>query len=410
MAVANAERALQDLYRLREIGRYKTGVHRPTLSRDDLTARRWLVDQLRSIGHSATIDGIANVFGRAPGAGPHMLAGSHIESQNHAGWLDGALGIVYALEAARAVAEDPELSARGAGVDVIAFADEEGHFGGFFGSQSFVGALDEATIDAATDRTDGTPLRQALADAGLAGEDRLTVAPGRYTAFLEAHIEQGDRLEAEGMSIGVVTSIVGIWQYRITFEGDQNHAGTTRMGARRDAGVALLRLWSRIEETFPDIAGPTSVWTTGRVVLAPGGPSIIPGQAEMLFQFRDADPDILARMHAHLEALVAEASATGPCTARLETQGRGVPAVMDPTVQAALDAAATAIAPGKHRRMPSGAGHDAQEIAPYIPSGMLFVPSIGGISHHWSENTSDEDLKLGVRVYVDAVDRLLRGA
>ena len=135
----NPERLLGDLYELRKIGAYKTGVHRPTLSADDMISRHWLADKLRQIGHDATIDGIANVFGRSPAPGRKLLAGSHIESQNYSGWLDGALGVIYALEAARAVRETPGLEAHG--IDVIAFADEEGHFGNFFGSYSFVGEL-----------------------------------------------------------------------------------------------------------------------------------------------------------------------------------------------------------------------------------------------------------------------------
>jgi beta-ureidopropionase / N-carbamoyl-L-amino-acid hydrolase len=409
MVKANPDRVLRDLYALREIGRYKTGVHRPTLSPEDVQARQWLADALGAIGHEAVIDGIANVVGRAPGPGPHLLCGSHIESQNHAGWLDGALGVVYALEAARAVAEDAAMAGRG--VDVIAFADEEGHFSGsFLGSKSFVGDLDEAAIDAAEDRSGRGSLRDCLAAAGLAGRRRTGLEPGRYAAFLEAHIEQGDRLESQGLSIGIVTSIVAICQYRIAFDGQQNHAGTTRMAARRDAGSALMRLWHRIEETFPSVSGPHSVWTVGRVTLDPGAPSIIPGRAEMLVQFRDADQANLDRMHAQLERLVREADAAGPCAARLDVLGQSRPAAMDPEVQGALEEAAELLAPGRHVRMPSGAGHDAQFVAPHVPTGMLFVPSIGGISHHWSENTADEDIALGAEVYVEAAARLLTRA
>ena len=141
----STQRVLNDLYHLRSIGTYKTGVHRPTLSADDMVARKWLADQLHAIGHKTVIDGIANVYGRAPSDGPIVLAGSHIESQNHAGWLDGALGVVYALEAAR-VAKETGISG---GVDVIAFADEEGHFSGasFLGSESFVGDVSEEVMD-----------------------------------------------------------------------------------------------------------------------------------------------------------------------------------------------------------------------------------------------------------------------
>jgi N-carbamoyl-L-amino-acid hydrolase len=410
MVAANPDRVLKDLYELREIGRYKTGVHRPTLSPDDMEARRWLAEKLHEIGHDVTIDGIANVLGKSPGAGPHVLAGSHIESQNHAGWLDGALGVVYALEAARAVAENPSLAGRGAGVDVLAFADEEGHFGPFLGSYSFVGELSEDAIDSARDRTHGKPLRDCLADVGLAGKPRLLVEPERYSGFFEAHIEQGNRLETEGLSIGIVTSIVAIWQYRIVFTGAQNHAGTTTMAMRKDAGKALMQLWHRVEEAFPDIAGPHSVWTIGRVSLDPGGHSIIPGGAELLFQFRDAEQDTLDRMHTCLERLVHEANAAGPCSVRLEILGQSKPAIMAEGLQDALVKAAKQFAPSKYLIMPSGAGHDAQVIAPHIPSGMMFVPSIGGISHHWTENTSDEDLKLGALVFTDAIGTLLNAA
>ena len=408
MAKANPERALKDLYELREIGAYKTGVHRPTLSPDDMEARQWLVDRLQAIGHNAAIDGIANVLGKAPGPGPHVLGGSHIESQNHAGWLDGALGVVYALEAARAVAEAGDVQG---GVDVIAFADEEGHFSGpLLGSKSFVGELTEEEMDAAVDRSGRGGLRHCLAEAGLSGKPRLQMDPDRYAAFFEAHIEQGDRLETAGQSIGIVTSIVAIWQYRITFEGEQNHAGTTTMASRKDAGKALMTLWHGIEDAFPRVAGAFSVWTVGRVNLEPGGPSIIPGHAEMIFQFRDAEMETLERMHVCLEQLVADVDAAGPCSARLEVLGQMKPAMMAPGPQNAIIDAAKALAPDDYALMPSGAAHDAQVITAHIPSAMMFVPSIGGISHHWSENTSDEHIKRGVEVYVDAVSRVLRAS
>ncbi len=251
---------------------------------------------------------------------------------------------------------------------------------------------------------------EALAKAGLAGRPRRRIEPERYCAFLEAHIEQGDWLEANDLSVGVVTSIVAIWQYRIIFDGTQNHAGTTRMAIRRDAGVALTELCHRIKETFPDVAGERSVWTTGRITLEPGAPSIIPGHAEMLFQFRDAEVETLERMQAHLERLVAESNEAGPCSARLEVISRATPAVMDAGVQAAIEKAAGELVPGKHTRMPSGAGHDAQNLARHLPSGMLFVPSIGGISPPWTETTRDEDILAGGRVYAAAIGELLRAA
>jgi N-carbamoyl-L-amino-acid hydrolase len=406
MLRANTQRVLKDLYHLRSIGAYKTGVHRPTLSANDMIARKWLADQLLAIGHKTTIDGIANVYGRAPADGPIVLAGSHIESQNHAGWLDGALGVVYALEAAR-VAKETGIPG---GIDVIAFADEEGHFSGasFLGSESFAGDISEDAMDGSVCRSGRGRLRDLLANAGLASRERVKIEPERYAAFFEAHIEQGQTLETEGLNIGVVTSIVAIWEYRITFTGIQNHAGTTKMAIRRDAGKALMGLWYRIEEEFPEISGQHSVWTVGRVTLSPGQPSIIPGSAEMIVQFRDAEPATLDRLKAKLYELVKEAGEC-PCTATIENMGESKPAQMSKALQSTLIDAAKIHAPEKWLIMPSGAGHDAQVIAPLIPSAMMFIPSIGGISHHWTENTCDEDIAKGAQVFVDAIGRVMSG-
>ncbi len=390
-------RLLADLYKLRGFGTFKTGVHRPTYSPVDMESRHWLCERMREAGLEPEIDGIGNVIGRDPTPGPKLLLGSHTETQPEAGWLDGALGVIYALEAARAL---------GGGIDVVSWADEEGHYGSFLGSRSFIGELSEAEMDAAHGRHANKSLRHALAEAGLAGKPRIAFAPGRYAGYLEAHIEQGDDLEARNLKIGVVTSIVGIWQYKVRFEGVQNHAGTTRMAIRRDAGLAAAKLAVAIDATFPKICAERSVWTVGRITLEPGAASIIPGGAEMLIQFRDADPEVLNRLQATLESLVAEAN-QGPCTAALTNLSRSIPKVMDPRFQNALEAAAETHAPGLHQRMPSGAGHDAQMLAKVMPAGMLFVPSIGGISHHWSENTSDEDIMLGGAVMADAARALL---
>src|SRR5215468_10070244 len=278
---ANGDRVLADLNALRAIGAYKSGVHKPTFSEPHARSLEWLAKKLPEAGLSAAVDGIGNVVGRSAKAGPKLLAGSHLESQNHAGWLDGPLGVIYALEAARVINPDPDINGA---VEVASWCDEEGHFGQFLGSRSYVGGVSEADIDAARDRSSDRTMRQALQNVGLAGRARVTAEPGRHIGYLEAHIEQGDTLESNGLAIGVVTSIVGIWLYRISFVGEQNHAGTTRMGARKDAGLALAKFCVAINERFPTLSGPRTVWTTGRITLDPGAPSIIPGGAEMLFQ------------------------------------------------------------------------------------------------------------------------------
>ncbi len=397
-------RVVADLNALREIGAYKTGVHKPTFSEPHMRSLEWLTQRFPEAGLASEIDGIGNVIGTSTKPGPKLLAGSHLESQNYAGWLDGPLGVVYALEAARVINPDPNIPGA---VEVAAWCDEEGHFGSFLGSRSYVGALTETDIDAARDRNNGRTMREALREVGLAGRPRVTAERGRHIGYLEAHIEQGERLISDALKIGIVTSIVGIWQYRIIFTGEQNHAGTTRMAVRRDAGLALARFCVAIDDRFPAVCGPRTVWTTGRITLDPGAPSIIPGSAEMLFQIRDDDPAVIARLEELLGRMAAEATAEGRCSVAVERIRTGAPAMMDASIQQAIETASASLAGGRSLRMPSGAGHDAQILSTIMPSGMLFVPSIGGISHHWTENTDDADIVTGAQVFVEACRRLL---
>jgi beta-ureidopropionase / N-carbamoyl-L-amino-acid hydrolase len=399
-------RVLADLHALRGIGAYKTGVHKPTFSEPHMRSLEWLAQRLPEAGLSPEIDGIGNVLGTSTKSGPKLLAGSHLESQNYAGWLDGPLGVVYALEAARVI--NPDSNMNGA-VEVASWCDEEGHFGSFLGSRSYVGGVTEAEIDAARDRSSGRTMRDALRDVGLAGRPRVKAERGRHIGYLEAHIEQGRTLESGSLKIGVVTSIVGIWQYRITFTGEQNHAGTTRMALRKDAGLALARFCVDIDDRFPKMSGPRTVWTTGRITLDPGAPSIIPGAAEMLFQMRDDDPGVIDRLEDLLRSMAAEVTAQGRCGVAVERIRTGAPAMMDASFQRAIEAASAEFAGGRSIRMPSGAGHDAQVLATIMPAAMLFVPSIGGVSHHWTENTDDADIVTGAEVFVDACRRLLAG-
>src|SRR5258708_14114660 len=191
-------RVLADLSALRSIGAYKTGVHKPTFSEPHMRSLQWLAQRLPEAGLAAEIDGIGNVVGTSTKSGPKLLAGSHLESQNFAGWLDGPLGVVYALEAARVINPDP--NADGA-VEVAAWCDEEGHFGAFLGCRSYLAPVTEADIDAARDRNSGRTMRDALRDLGLAGRPRVKAERGRHIGYLEAHIEQGRTLESSSLKI-----------------------------------------------------------------------------------------------------------------------------------------------------------------------------------------------------------------
>ena len=394
----DTDRFLHDLDTLRQIGAYKTGVHRPTFSADDMAARHWLVQEMEAVGLDATIDGIGNVFGRHDGAGPHILCGSHLETQNHAGWLDGALGVAAALALART----------GLPVDVCAYCDEEGHFGNFLGSRSMVGALDDDEIDAARSRNDGSPLRDALRAAGLAGVPRIQLEEGRYKGAFELHVEQGTQLERAGLRIGVVTGIVAIQKWLIVVEGQQDHTGGTTMMERKDAGLSAVRLLAAIDTEFPRICGERSVWTTGRIELHPNLAQIIPGRAELFFSYRDLSPDVMGRMEQCLQAVVRESNRRERCTATLQRIGQFPPVLCDLAMQEALSDAARSLCPDAWQSMPSGAIHDSQVLAGKLPVAMLFVPSIGGISHHWAEDTKREDLVLGLQVLAEGAKRFLK--
>jgi beta-ureidopropionase / N-carbamoyl-L-amino-acid hydrolase len=405
MPRTDGERVIADLKRLANFGRYKTGVHRPTYSPEDVASRQWLAEKFAEAGLDPIIDGIGNVIGRNPGATRRLLVGSHSETQPHGGWLDGALGVVYGLELARAVAADNSLA--GLGIEAVAWADEEGHYGNMLGSRSFTDALSEDEIGAAASR-DGKQLRQALADAGYAGRPRERIDPARYVGYLEAHIEQGNTLDSAGLRIGIVEGIVGIWNYWVTLTGEQNHAGTTQMSRRRDAGTVMVRLAGRLHDRFAEIAGPRTVWTIGRMLLDPNAPSIVPGRAEMQVQFRDTDPQILALFDRNLSELAADADRAGPCGCAIAPMSKTAPAAMDPGFQTLIEEAAERHAPGRHLRMPSGAGHDAQILSRRMRSAMMFVPSLKGISHHWSEDTREEDIVLGAQVFADAAAAILK--
>ncbi|MBN9073426.1 MAG: hydantoinase/carbamoylase family amidase [Rhizobiales bacterium] len=403
----NEERLLSRLGAVSRIGKYKTGIHRPTYSPADMEARRWLVEQLGSFGHEAFIDGIGNVVGLGPSAPRRLLAGSHIESQNHAGRLDGVLGVLYGLELAQTLAET--YGAGGPAVDVMAFADEEGHFHDYLGVRSALDDMTDAERAAVVNIDTGEPLQAALEKAGLAGLPRYRIDPSRYAGYIEAHIEQGDYLDSGGLRLGYVLGIVGVWQYNIVFSGQQNHAGTTRMVTRKDAAMALMKFGAELDRVMGEAAGPRSVWTPGRIVTMPGAPNVIPERAEMLFQFRDLETSRLEAMERALLELAGRHDALGPCSIVVENMSKAPPVPMAPAIVDSFERAGERLAPGAGMRMPSAAGHDAQYVARVMPAGMLFVPSIGGISHHWSEDTRDEDIVLGFRVYAEAADAILAG-
>jgi N-carbamoyl-L-amino-acid hydrolase len=402
------DRLLSDLRALRAIGAQGHGVVRPAFSATDMEARRWLQARYEEAGLEATIDGVGNVLGRSRSAGKALLIGSHSDTQPTGGWLDGALGVIYGLEVVRALAADA--ATRTLPVDAVSFQDEEARFVGCLGSRSLIGSLTPEMEDGAADSR-GTALADALREAGLAGVPRIRLDPARYAGFVEPHIEQGPHLEDEGRRIGVVTGIVGLRGIRFVFRGQQNHAGTTMMARRRDASAALYELAHRINQEFPKVAARRSVWTMGRVRIEPNATSIVPGYAELDLQFRDPEDAPLDVFEDVVARLVEEINARGGVAIEaIRARAPIRPSRMDPRLQSHIEAAAERHAPGLWQRMPSGAFHDAGIVSERLPSAMLFIPSIGGISHDFAEDSRDEDIVLGCQVVADAAASILAEA
>ncbi len=392
------DRFLRDLHTLRSFGAsgIGKGVVRQAFSEADVAARKWLIKQLKAAGLAPHVDPAGNVFGVTDG--PSLLMGSHSDTQPEGGWLDGALGVIVALEIARSAKE-----AGGPPVSVVNFQDEEGRFGALTGSSIYSGKTTLTEADGFTD-VDGVSFRDAR--ASMADLAREFLPHDRFSGFIEVHIEQGSTLDDAGEAIGVVTGIVGSRQIQVTITGQQNHAGTTLMHQRKDAFQALCAFNAALNDRLRNIVTPRTVWTIGRMQLRPNAPSIVPGEVVFDVQWRDIDDDRLARMENLIRDLVAVIANDHGMQAEIVPIKALQPVPMDATLRAALSAGAEAQACGKWREMPSGALHDASNMARVIPSAMLFVPSIDGISHAFVEDTNEADLVTGLRVVADAVSRL----
>jgi N-carbamoyl-L-amino-acid hydrolase len=242
--------------------------------------------------------------------------------------------------------------------------------------------------------------KQAMPELAGAAQQDL----GRFSAFLELHIEQGPVLDTAGERIGVVEAIVGLRQYLVTIEGEQNHAGTTPMTLRRDAFTGLRRFAAAVESAFAPLVQASTVWTIGHVAVHPSAPSVVPGKVAFTLQFRDSDPARLVRMEEAVHGVMRDFDKT--FRIGLGKRVAHEPEQMDRRIVDRLTEAARSLAPGKWRRMPSGALHDAMNLASRLPTAMLFVPSLKGVSHSFAEDTREDDLVLGVQVLAEAVTRI----
>ena len=401
------ERLSTDLRELSEIGRAEDGgLYRMAFTPADMEGKAWLEARMREAGLTTSRDGACNVIGRLSGTNPDLPAlviGSHIDTVPCAGILDGTLGVLTGLECLRALHECGAAPERT--IELIAFSDEEGRFGGMFGSQAFTGQITPDTIHLAAD-PGGEKLAEAMTSQGLdpwlalqARRDPTTVA-----AYLELHIEQGPVLAAENRQIGVVEAITGLFKWTVTLAGEPNHAGTTPMPMRRDAFMGIADFAHEIPRLLDENGSETSRATIGRVELTPGSANTVPGEARFTLDVRDVDETVMYELAGSArKALTAIARRRG-LRFSYEVESWISPVSCDPALTETIEDAAKSL-DTRYRRMESGAAHDAQILASICPVGMIFVPSVDGKSHSPAEWTAWDDIEAGAKVMLGTIER-----
>jgi len=402
----DASRLFERIRSLGAIGRDDEGrLTRLAASRADKLGRDALVGWLDAAGLEVAIDRIGNIFGvwrtRENAGEAPLFLGSHIDTVIDAGVYDGCYGVLAGLGVIEALKASEFKPARP--IVVAAFTNEEGvrYAPDMMGSLVYAGGLgaDEAL---ATVGTDGTVLGEELARIGYAG----AYEPGflKPHAYVELHIEQGPVLEREGVAIGAIENLQGISWRRVTIGGAANHAGTTPMSMRRDAGHAAARVVTFLRDRATASNGRT-VATVGCMELRPNAINIIPSHAIFTIDLRDPDEERLREEEGALAAYLEDLTREEGVTVTAQRLARFEPVVFDPSMVGAIEASARARGHSV-RRMTSGAGHDAQMIARICPAAMIFVPSRGGVSHNPLEHTDETDLAAGANVLLDVAMRL----
>ena len=372
------------------------GITRSCWSPAHEQARAWLLERMKDAGLAARVDTAGNTFGRLGGDGPTVMTGSHIDTVPQGGPLDGALGVLAGLECLQTIHESGIATRRP--LTVTAWSDEEGRYASLFGSRAFTGKLDPRQIPAMSS-ADGERLVDAMARAGFDAREapKAKCDPRALSSYVELHIEQGPHLEAARIPIGVVEGIVGIRRQRLVFIGEPDHAGTTPMARRKDAFLGAADYALRAREHVVKKGSGRSVTNFGRIELEPGVSNIVPARALLLQEIRELDARVLARIHRECLALAREVARRRGLTVEVTSLSRTEPARCAPRVLAAVERASRALRL-RTRQMPSGAGHDAQNLASITDAGMIFIPSKGGRSHRPDETSDWKAIERGANV------------
>lgn len=408
VAKASADRMEMRIKALSQFGKNADGgVDRVAYSDADLQGRAYIISELKALGLSVRIDAAANIFARRAGTKPSakpILFGSHIDSVPGGGNYDGPTGVIAAMEAIELLnAANIQTSHP---LDLVVFSNEEG---GLVGSLAMRGHLKASALSVvnASGRSigDGTD----FIGGNISDVASAKVGPGKYEAFIELHIEQGGILDEEKLDIGVVEGIVGIGWWDITIEGYANHGGTTAMDNRRDAMVSAAELTLAINRIALEMDG-RQVATVGRIQAFPGAPNVIPGRVEMSLEIRDLEQEKIDLVYAAIEKAADEIAARGQTAISFaEIDVASEPAPTDARMRKIIESATQALG-YSYRYLPSGAGHDAQDMVHIAPTGMIFVPSVGGVSHSPNEFTTPDAMAKGADVLARTILAIDAGA
>ena len=403
-----AERIEKRILKLAEFGQNpEGGVSRIAFSEADIQGRSYTMSLMREAGLRIRVDEAGNILGRREGSNPELppiLFGSHLDSVPNGGKYDGALGVLAAIECAQIFQENGIMTRHP--LEVVVFTDEEE---GLVGSRAMTGRLGPETLEAVSHS--GKTIREGIQVMG-GNPDQVSKAlrqKGDIKAFLEIHIEQGSILESKDIDIGVVEGIVGINWWDVTIEGFSNHSGTTPMDQRQDALLAAAHLIIAVNRVVTRIPG-RQVGTVGQIQAQPGAPNVIPGRVVMSLELRDLSTQKIHSLYEQIEEEAAAIAAkTGTKVTFTALDAAADPAPTEPRLQEIIAASAQELGLTSIL-MPSGAGHDAQEMARIAPTGMIFVPSVGGISHSPLEFTHLQDMANGANVLLQTILKIDQGA
>ena len=404
------ERIKKNVLDLADIGKSETdrGIYRMAFTDADMEGKRWLLERIEEADLVADSDGAANIFGKLvppgdAGEAPSVLMGSHIDTVPCAGALDGTLGVVVALECLRVIREEGLALKRP--LELVAFSDEEGRFGGMFGSQAFCGEISPNTLHHAD--LDGMTLGDAMQRQGLDPLKALDAVRPRETvaSYLELHIEQGPVLDRKRMQVGIVENITGLFKWRIRFHGEANHAGTTPMDMRNDAFMGLADFAHEIPRIIDENGSERSRVTVGRAQILPGSANTVPGLVEFSLDVRDTDPEVLEELGRAARRTLSAIARRRDLQFDYDAVSHIDPVGCDSELVETLGEEADTLGL-RALRMPSGAAHDAQILGKMTRMGMLFAPSRGGKSHSPEEWTPWDDVEAAANLSLRTLRRL----